>query len=88
MTLNISSSNNLSPAYPIGDVNIRSGYENLKRKSQYNIVEKGLNVEFSTQVNTRATKLLAKDSVPSLLKQISADLRVHLLDSEKVRPLI
>ena len=88
MTLNISSSNNLSPAYSIGDINIRSGYESLKRSSLYNIEEKGLNVEFSTQVNTRATKLLAKDSVPSLLKQISADLRVHLLDNEKVGPLI
>ena len=88
MTLNISSSKNLSPAYSNGGINIRSGYESLKRSSQYNIVEKGLNVEFSAQVNTRATKLLAKDSVPSLLKKIGADLRVHLLDSEKVGPLI
>ena len=88
MTLNISSSNNLSPAYSIGGINIRSGYESLKRSSLYNIEETGLNVEFSTQVNTRATKLLAKDSVPSLLKQISADLRIHVLDREKVRPLI
>ena len=88
MILNISSSPNLSTNLSNNGFNVRSGYENIKRSNLYNTKENEVNVDFSTKINTRVTKLLAKESIPTLLNKIRPDSKVHVIDGEKVGSLI
>ncbi|HAF59121.1 MAG TPA: hypothetical protein DCL00_05980 [Opitutae bacterium] len=87
MTLNLNPSNSLTSNHSSALANIRLGFESLK-KNNSQAGQKALNVDFSTQLNTNVTRVLAKGDIPKLLESVKADLHVHAINSQRASSLV